>query len=652
MNFWRGYTPFKGRHGRLKGSIDHISQGNILSGWAVSEKDTHLDIAIIIDNQWIGKTCCDDFRRDLKDQGISEGLAAFELALPISYFDDRSHDLKILTTHGDVIATATMTLIKQVSVSDLSHYQSQAFYHREIYLAWQPKELQILVCLNKKRAELKKKYINTKLAYKVTIIMAVYNGSHVLSRSINSILDQTYENFELIIVDDGSTDETSQIISTITDSRITLIKFKKNQGVSAARNMGLTNSTGELIAYLDSDNTWHSDYLLLIVGIFTEHEQVDTLYTGQYLFRQGQATPFGLRVGGFDRALLENSNFIDLNCFSHRKKLYKSRGGFDTKLRRFVDWDLILRYTEHKSPYYLDCILSDYFYSNAQSSISVRESLITAASILQAKIRANTETYKIPDYRSIFGHKVRHAKLRSLPKSILSAVQQRPVTVIVHGTNNNLLNSICIASLIKTVDTSLTNILLYDDKNNKRWSVTIKKLINLHPELFRTIGLVSTGISDREIYDPQQLVDAGCTSDIVIYSCRCYATKRWLPELQKSAYNRECVGISGPRMTRLPGSKSVHQHVPFCNSNYETSTSVSAVRDNFLSVKECEMDISVKWITFGCAYIKKSLTNTIGIPGPSLIDSENLTKRYCRKALHIASKQIIVSQRSKVYEMD
>ncbi len=87
-----------------------------------------------------------------------------------------------------------------------------------------------------------------------SVIMAVYNGSEFISRAITSVLNQTEPNFELIIVNDGSSDKTTEIIKKFPDHRIKLYETKNNNGISQARNIGLAHSTGDIIFILDSDD--------------------------------------------------------------------------------------------------------------------------------------------------------------------------------------------------------------------------------------------------------------------------------------------------------------------------------------------------------------------------------------------------------------
>lgn len=90
----------------------------------------------------------------------------------------------------------------------------------------------------------------------VSVIIPTYNRGRLILDSVNSVLNQTYKNIELIVVDDCSTDDTKEVIESIKDSHIKYIKLEKNSGACIARNRGIEKSTGEFIAFNDSDDLW------------------------------------------------------------------------------------------------------------------------------------------------------------------------------------------------------------------------------------------------------------------------------------------------------------------------------------------------------------------------------------------------------------
>ncbi|CAM4092563.1 hypothetical protein BOTU111922_22745 [Bordetella tumulicola] len=174
----------------------------------------------------------------------------------------------------------------------------------------------------------------------VSVVMPTWNRGDRIQKAIESVLEQNYPKFEILVCDDGSRDDTARIVAAMAkkDPRIRYFLLS-HQGVSAARNHGLSNAEGGLIAYLDSDNTWRPSFLSTMVT-YMMTEKLDCAYSGMRIS--------GLKYRGqsFDREALLSRNYIDLNTFVHRRSLAINRGGFDESLRRMVDWDLIFRYTK------------------------------------------------------------------------------------------------------------------------------------------------------------------------------------------------------------------------------------------------------------------------------------------------------------------
>lgn len=96
---------------------------------------------------------------------------------------------------------------------------------------------------------------------KVSVIIPTYNRSETIERAINSVLNQTYQNFEILIIDDASVDDTSKVVGSIEDERIRYHKLSKNSGGGAARNKGIDLSEGDFVAFLDSDDEWQANML-------------------------------------------------------------------------------------------------------------------------------------------------------------------------------------------------------------------------------------------------------------------------------------------------------------------------------------------------------------------------------------------------------
>jgi glycosyltransferase involved in cell wall biosynthesis len=119
----------------------------------------------------------------------------------------------------------------------------------------------------------------------VSVIIPTYNRSKYICDCIDSVLDQSYQEFEIILIDDGSTDNTREIIQNKYkfEKRLKYI-YQNNQERSAARNKGIEESSGEYLAFLDSDDLWHQDKLLMQVTILEKHPTVDMVVTWWNIF--------------------------------------------------------------------------------------------------------------------------------------------------------------------------------------------------------------------------------------------------------------------------------------------------------------------------------------------------------------------------------
>ncbi len=205
-----------------------------------------------------------------------------------------------------------------------------------------------------------------------SIILPTYNRCYILWRAILSVLAQTYPYFELIIIDDGSEDKTEKLVKSFTDPRIVYIKSKNNIGASAARNKGLKKAKGKYIAYLDSDNEWHKDFLESMRGAVKK-------YPGKVLFFCKKN--YRLKIKETDRKekmvrdeffghkkyfdlkrLWQRKIIIDTNTFIHKKEIIEKVGDWDTKLDFWEDFEYTLRISR-KYPQgfmYLNRALVDY----------------------------------------------------------------------------------------------------------------------------------------------------------------------------------------------------------------------------------------------------------------------------------------------------
>jgi glycosyltransferase involved in cell wall biosynthesis len=218
-----------------------------------------------------------------------------------------------------------------------------------------------------------------------SIIMPTYNRNFCIEKAIKSLLNQTYSNWELIIIDDGSTDGTQDFIhnkyADYIKNRKIIYKYIPHSGVCIARNIGLKLAQYPWIAYLDSDNEILSNYLAVFAHHITRNNKIKIYYA------KIERTN-GKTIGKiFNLESLYHKNYIDLGVFVHNKSLVKKYGIFDTNLKRLVDWDLIIRYTRNNKPYFINKVLLKYNDNPNYERISTTENLEESKEIIFNKIK-------------------------------------------------------------------------------------------------------------------------------------------------------------------------------------------------------------------------------------------------------------------------
>jgi len=181
----------------------------------------------------------------------------------------------------------------------------------------------------------------------VTVVIPTFNRAAIVVRAIRSVLGQTCQDWELIVVDDGSTDGTEQAVKGLSDNRIKYIRHDRNRLAGAARNTGIRYAQGEYVAFLDSDDEWPPEKLQKELEVFRNSDPaVGLVYTGKMILDEtGRVLEIRMatKSGWVFDALLD-SNFIGSSSLVTVKKQALERvGGFDETLVSHQDWDLCLR---------------------------------------------------------------------------------------------------------------------------------------------------------------------------------------------------------------------------------------------------------------------------------------------------------------------
>ncbi|MEK7188133.1 MAG: glycosyltransferase family A protein [Patescibacteria group bacterium] len=177
---------------------------------------------------------------------------------------------------------------------------------------------------------------------KISIIIPCFNYGRYLPEAIQSVLEQTYQDFEIIVVDDGSTDlETKRIIAGISHPKIRVIT-QENKGLPATRNTGIREARGEYIVPLDADDKLAPTYLEKCMWMMERNPSLDFVYTAAQTFGDYEYLWFE----EYDAKELLKRNFITATAL-YRKKDWEKVGGYDESFVAYEDWDFWLRFLKN-----------------------------------------------------------------------------------------------------------------------------------------------------------------------------------------------------------------------------------------------------------------------------------------------------------------
>lgn len=185
---------------------------------------------------------------------------------------------------------------------------------------------------------------------KFSVVIPAYNVSAYIADCVNSVLAQTETDFEVIVVDDGSTDDTAQIVSSFVDPRVHLVR-RSNGGLATARNTGIRAAIGEFVAFLDADDRWCPEKLAAHRQALEQDPNASVSYDWSvFINKQGERT--GLSMAQTQKvitheALLLKNYLGNGSTAVVRRSVLEQTGGFDESLRRFVDHELWVRLAFH-----------------------------------------------------------------------------------------------------------------------------------------------------------------------------------------------------------------------------------------------------------------------------------------------------------------
>lgn len=208
----------------------------------------------------------------------------------------------------------------------------------------------------------------------VSVIVPTYCRPEMLKDAVQSILDQTFPNFEIIVVNDGGPDVSGMLASLGSPEKIVYIRHEKTMDRSSARNTGLAAARGKYIGYLDDDDIFYPDHLEkllrtlqrtgLKVAYSDTYQAFQTRRDGRYVVRKRKRFP----AREFDAEQMLIANYIPTLCIMHEKSCLEATGIFDTSLSTHEDWDLWIRFAHHFQFAHLKSITCEFRSRDDQSN--------------------------------------------------------------------------------------------------------------------------------------------------------------------------------------------------------------------------------------------------------------------------------------------
>lgn len=224
----------------------------------------------------------------------------------------------------------------------------------------------------------------------LSVIIPVFNGRATIKKAVDSVLSQTMSDYELIVVDDASTDNTDEIINSIGSSRISVIRHASNRGAAAARNTGIKAARGHWIAFLDADDSWPPGKLERQFNALTRSpRRFVASVTGFALHKEGESTPVYLHIEpeNVRREILFGCAVSPGSTLMIERSVYDEVGLLDENMRRLEDWDWLLRFSKQHS---LLCIaepLADIYVAGGSAAGSERReaAVIKAIELIESR---------------------------------------------------------------------------------------------------------------------------------------------------------------------------------------------------------------------------------------------------------------------------
>lgn len=198
----------------------------------------------------------------------------------------------------------------------------------------------------------------------VSVVIPTHNRSNLVLNSINSVLNQTYTNIEIIVIDDASTDDTEINIKSLENEAIKYLKVEKSRGGNYARNLGIEKANGNYIAFLDDDDEWLPEKVEDQLNLFINDNEIGLVYTGANVIYSNKGYQYirhPKHKGDLSKEILIKNYIGTTSSVMLKKSVIDSVGGFDNDMPALQDYDLWIRVAQYTKIDYIDKPLIKYY---------------------------------------------------------------------------------------------------------------------------------------------------------------------------------------------------------------------------------------------------------------------------------------------------
>jgi O-antigen biosynthesis protein len=636
----------------VNGFIDNVNERQV-AGWAfdVGNPQDPLVVELMVDNEMHGYAIADRQRNDLKKAAIGTGSYGFAFPMPLSVLDNEEHTIAVRVAGTAIFLPGTVQFraTSRRFYKTFQQYLCWSLYYHEMHQPFNENDKCVIAEMLRLNSYYDQRYSGREQLPLVSVIMPTYNRAHIIREAINSVLKQSCSNWELIIIDDGGSDGTEDVVSSYRDARIRYLKTEINAGPSAARAAAMEVAAGAYFAYLDSDNRWHKDYLKIMINFLMEHPSRHSAYCAQLVYScsSQSKTKKSIRFAPFARSIVENVNYIDINCFVHNREIYSQCGGFRRDIRMLEDWDLVLRYSLLTPPLSLPCILS-YYYQGKSTQVTFTENIqLAEASIRAGQAIAPIKLDFLEIGKEIGTSRVPNPLLYSIATERRTYESQKFVSIIIPSYESSSFLEIGLESIIQFSPEGSYEIIIVDNASVGDVLGVIAKYSD-RPFVKVIQNDMNLGFSSAV---NQGIKVARSDSDIILFNNDALATEGWLEAFWEVRSFVPEAAVIVPRQTLLAGAETSERHVPRCNPMLEVDVNLSAHHDNvldpFFDTERGFMELS--FAAFFCVYLTRDCVDAVGE-----LDERNGRHyrsdiTYCDLTKFLTKRKIIYTPHAKLY---